>query len=128
MTAEEEKTMATEKIEVPAAPAGLPAAVEKRWKETYVAAYKEAQTDEPEQSSAWPQYALRAANKTLRVPEPENYKDAMRLEPWQFIHRDEKDEKGKRVLKLVTRDGKKFTFEVPESAKKADEGKSGDGK
>jgi hypothetical protein len=105
-----------QEIEIPGAPAGLPAAVESRWKQAYAQAFKEAKVDEPEQPNAWPQLAYRAANKSIRVPDPESFSDACKLEDWQVIHRAEKIEKGVNVLKVVTRDGRKFSFPVVRAA------------
>jgi hypothetical protein len=107
----------SEEITIPAAPAGLPGAVETKWRAAYARAFKEAQNDEPEQPNAWPQVALKAANKTIRVATPESLEEALALEPWQFVHRAEKETKDGTVLAVVTREGKKAKFPVAKKAK-----------
>jgi len=96
-------------VKIPEAPAGIPASVAKKWKETYVAALAEATNDFPNDAIQQKQTALREANRLLRVPEPRSHKDAMALEGWHVAHREEKDGH----LRVVTIDGKKFRFPVP---------------
>ncbi|HWR37017.1 MAG TPA: hypothetical protein VN622_14235 [Clostridia bacterium] len=108
-------------VEVPAAPHFLPKSQRSNWTKTYAQAFKQAQTDFPDDLSAQRAAALREANRMLRVPEPESYEAAMKLESWQVLKRDvvaidndaSEFPKGSEVLKLVTADGKKFTFAVP---------------
>jgi hypothetical protein len=106
-------------VNIPEVPSGLPAAIVKRWKDTYEQAHRESQNDEPEQPSLWAQVALRAANKTLKVRDPETREEAMKLEDWQIAFRGEKKTVAGTVLNVVTRDGKKFSFPVPEGAQKS---------
>jgi hypothetical protein len=101
-----------DKIEIPEAPGGLPAAVQKKWKATYESAFREAQDDYPEDIITQKQTALREANKTLRFADPKTYDEAMALESWHVVLRAPSDD-GK-TLRVVTRHGKKFTFPIPE--------------
>jgi len=103
--------MAETKIEVPAAPANLPAAVEKKWKEAYVSAFKEAQIDWPEDLPTQKQQALREANRVTKTPEITSYSHALSLEDWHFMLRQPSAD-GK-TLRVVTRHGKKYTFDIP---------------
>ncbi len=100
-------------IAVPEPPpvAGLPENVKKQWKETYLAAYKQAQIDQSTESNMWPQTATREANRILRVPELTGYEQAKALPAWQIVHRDERDGR----LRVVTSDGRKYLFDVPKA-------------
>src|SRR4051794_1146436 len=92
-------------FEIPAAPAGLPKAVEKKWKETYAAAFKEAQDESPDDLTQQRQSALRDANRILKTPEITSYSQAMDIEDWHFALREPSND-GK-TLRVVTRHGKK---------------------
>jgi hypothetical protein len=108
-------------IEVPAAPAGLPKAVEKKWKETYAAAFKEAQDESPDDLTQQRQLALRDANRILKTPEITSYKQAMEIEDWHFVLRE--PSANRETLRVVTRHGKKYTFAIPKKEQKPAEDK-----
>jgi hypothetical protein len=120
--------MAEPKIDIPAAQANLPETVEKKWKEAYQVAFKEAQNDWPDDPPTQKQQALREANRVLKTPELTSYSHAASLEEWHFVLRAPSTD-GK-TLRVVTRHGKKYTFPIPAKAQKpADEKKQdGDGK
>jgi hypothetical protein len=118
--------MAETKIEIPAAPAGLPKAVEKKWKETYAAAFKEAQDESPDDLTQQRQLALRDANRILKTPEITSYKQAMEIEDWHFVMR-EPSANGD-TLRVVTRHGKKYNLAIPAKAQKPADDKKGDDK
>jgi hypothetical protein len=113
-------------IEVPAAPAGLPKAVEKKWKETYAAAFKEAQDEAPDDLTQQRQSALRDANRILKTPEITSYSQAMDIEEWHFVLREPSAD-GK-MLRVVTRHGKKYNLAIPAKAQKPADDKSADDK
>jgi hypothetical protein len=110
--------MAEEKqvVEIPAPHAGLPDSVQKKWKLAYAQGFKDAQDDFPEDAVQQKQAALRAANKTLRVEDPTNYGEAMKLEDWHFVRRSPSED-GK-TLHVVTRHGKLFSFPIPDKEQK----------
>lgn len=97
------------KVEVPQAPPGLPESIKARWAKAYVDAHEQAQVDHPEDSSAQQQYAVKEANKVVRVPRVVSLKDLQALEPWHFV-KEPFERNGKIVA--VTIDGKKFSFDV----------------
>jgi hypothetical protein len=105
------------KIEIPDAPAGLPDKVAKEWKKTYEASFKEAQNDFPDDTITQKEMALRDANRILKTPELTSYSQAMSLDDWHFVRR-EHDKDGK-TLRVTTRHGKKFYFDVPAKTQKA---------
>lgn len=117
-----------EKIQIPDAPAGLPAAVEKKWKQAYETAFKEAQEESPDDLTTQRQLALREANRLLKTPELTSYSQTMDIEDHHFALRE--PSKDGKTLRVVTRHGKKYTFPIPAKAQKpADEKKQdGDGK
>jgi hypothetical protein len=102
-------------ITIPDAPALLPAELQQQWKKTWLKEFKQAQIDhpgdEPEQQST----AARMANRLLSPDEPESYEDAIAMPNWQCMQRIEKNGK----LWVVTINGKKFSFDIPASAKSA---------
>jgi hypothetical protein len=100
------------KFEAPEAPAILPDKVKKQWAKAYVDAFRQAQEDSPNDLTTQIQTALREANRTLRVPKLESYEDAMELPEWKVIKRQAVGTE----LKVVTIDGKKYTFPVPPPA------------
>ena len=102
--------MAETKVAVPAAPSVLPEEVAKKWAAEYEEAYKEAARDENNNESACQGYALRQANRHLRVAEPKSLGD---LKPWQIYSKKEKDGK----VTVVTIDGRKYRFDAPKAAK-----------
>jgi hypothetical protein len=106
-------------VEIPTPIAGshpLPAAVEKKWKEAWLVAYSQAREDEPEGKEVrWRHAANRAANKTLRFADPTNFEEAMALESWKVIRREEEDTVAGRMLKIVTRHGRGHAFPVPKN-------------
>jgi hypothetical protein len=97
-----------DKVQVPQAPAILPAAEAKKWKETYASALKQAQADHPDDVPSQLKEALREANRILRVPEPKTAADVEKLAPWQVLKKSV-GEGG--VVRVITCDGKKY--EVP---------------
>jgi hypothetical protein len=105
-----------EKIQIPDAPAGLPASVEKKWKQTYEAAFKEAQEESPDDLTTQRQLALREANRLLKTPELTSYSQAKDLEDWHFVLRAPSADGT--TLRVVTRHGKKYTFPIPAKAQK----------
>ena len=109
--------MAETKIEIPAAPANLPEAVEKKWKEAYAAAFKEAQNDWPDDVPTQKQQSLREANRVVKTPELTSYSHAASLEEWHFVLRAASAD-GK-TLRVVTRHGKKYTFPIPAKQQKS---------
>jgi hypothetical protein len=111
-------------IEIPAPPAGLPPAIEKKWKDTYEAAFKEAQEESPDDLTTQRQLALREANRLLKTPELESYSQTMGLEKFHFVLRE--PSKDGSTLRVVTRHGKKYTFPIPAKAQKAADDKQGD--
>lgn len=96
-------------FEVPAAPEVLPSQLKSKWRSDYIDAYKRAAEDGSLSESDRKQQALREANRVLRVPEVEKYDDAMALKEFQVARRE--DVGG--TLKVVTIDGKKYSFPVP---------------
>jgi hypothetical protein len=99
-------------VKIPDAPAGIPPAVAKKWKEVYSQALIEAANDCPNDAIQQKQAALREANRLLRVPEPKSHADAVALADWHVMHREEKDGH----LRVVTIEGKKFKFPVPKKS------------
>lgn len=103
-------------VEVPAAPSIIkdgadvfPSSLKSKWRADYIDAYKRASEDGSLSESDRKQQALREANRVLRVPEVEDYDDAMALKDFQVASRA--DVGG--TLKVVTIDGKKYSFPVP---------------
>lgn len=99
------------KVNIPDPPALLPPAEKKKWRDTYLAALKEAENDFPEDKIQQRQVALKEANRLLRVPDPTDYKSAMAI-PDHLVHKREIDPK-KGEIALVTIHGKKFRFPAP---------------
>jgi hypothetical protein len=99
------------KIEAPAAPnlTGFPEKLRERWQDNYAEALRQAQVDHPGDDIQQRAVATREANRVFRVPELKSYRAAMDLEPWQVLHRKEDATQ----LKVVTIDGKKYSFPVP---------------
>jgi hypothetical protein len=104
--------MAEPKLVIPEASKLMPPAMQKKWKATYAEAFEEAKASGQGAESDWHQAARCEANRLLKVPVPKTYEDAMALPDWQCVLR--KTEGG--VLKLVTIDGRKYTFDVPKKA------------
>ncbi|HEV7521992.1 MAG TPA: hypothetical protein VGP89_12915 [Candidatus Angelobacter sp.] len=115
-----------EKIEIPAAPAGLPASVEKKWKQTYETAFKEAQEESPDDVTTQRQLALREANRLLKTPELTSYSQTMDIDDFHFVLRE--PSKDGKTLRVVTRHGKKYTFPIPAKAQKPVDDKTADDK
>jgi hypothetical protein len=101
--------MSTE-MRTPEAPAILPAKLQAQWKKNYAEALEAARADEPDDLSRQRLLARREANRMLRVPKLTSYEQAMQLEDWQVVFRGEAGGE----LKVVTCDGKKYRFAVPE--------------
>ncbi len=108
--------MATDKeVIIPAAPSALPAGLQKKWAATYNSAFLQCKADDENASDGdCHQAARREANRLLKVEAPTSHKEAMALPDWHCHHREEKDG----VLRVVTIDGKKYSFDVPKSAEK----------
>jgi hypothetical protein len=115
-----------EKIQIPDAPAGLPAAVEKKWKQTYESAFKEAQEESPDDLTTQRQLALREANRLLKTPELTSYSQAMDIEDFHFLLRE--PSKDGKTLRVVTRHGKKYNLPIPAKAQKPVDDKTDDKK
>lgn len=88
---------------------GFPDKRKLEWKQNWLKAFKQAQIDHPGDEITQRAVATREANRVFRVEEPTGYDDAMALEEWQFLLRAEKGGQ----LKLVTIDGKKYSFPIP---------------
>lgn len=110
-----------ETIEIPNPPAILPSTLQKKWREDYAAAFRQAELDQSMDLAGRKQYALREANRLLRVPEPTNYSEARALADWQVIERFERQGE----LRGVMIDSKKFRFPVPAPAPPARPGGPG---
>jgi hypothetical protein len=101
--------------EIPPAPevvgalAPLPEAKRREWRDTYAKALKQAKIDVPEDGMEQRTRALKEANRMFRVEEPLNYKDAMALEPWQVMKRQQEGER----LHVVLIDSRGHFFPVP---------------
>jgi hypothetical protein len=102
-----------DQIEIPAAPGGLPGAVEKQWKAAYEMAF--ASTSHKD-SDFQKQHALTVANATLATPELASYEEAMSLENWHFVLR--KPSADGKTLRIVTRHGDKYSFPIPANVDK----------
>jgi hypothetical protein len=102
-----------EEIAIPEAPKHLPAKLKAEWKKAYLAAYKKAQADYPEQKTMQAQCALREANRLLQVPEIRSYKDAIDLPNHHVVQREVVKTDEGHELRLVTSDGKKHKFPAP---------------
>jgi hypothetical protein len=114
-------------VQVPSAPAVLPNDLKGKWEEAYIGAFKEAAEDQSRGESERYQFALREANRVLKVGDlPKNYEEAVAFPAWKAHSREEveitvasgKDSLKKKVLKLVTIDGRKASFDVPSKAEK----------
>ncbi len=97
--------------EIPMAPQfpGLPESKQREWRELYAKALKQAKIDHPEDGMEQRAVATREANRIFRVDELRNYREAMALESWQVLHLQQMGDQ----LKVVTIDGKKYSFDVP---------------
>ncbi len=69
--------------EVTGALAPLPESKQREWREIYVKGLKQAVAEHPGENVE--QFATREANRMLRVEEPQNYDEAMKLELWQLM-------------------------------------------
>lgn len=97
--------------EVPPYP-GLPEAIKKKWRQTYEQTFLQARHEKPNEGHLWAQSALIEANRLFRVPKLEDHADALDLEDWQVILREERDGR----LNIVTIDGRKYSFAIPRRA------------
>ena len=101
---------------------GLPESKKQEWRDDYARAFKQAQVDHPEDPLEQRATAVREANRIFRVGEVASYEQAMALPDWQVhINGDGTRARFKRgdELKLVTIDGKKFSFPIPRKASKS---------
>lgn len=116
-----------ENIQVPAAPSGLPPAVQKKWQTAYRAAFVESRArwqkaqevaeshgGHTNRETQWHRDGLHAANALLVTPDIASYEQAMQLEDWHFVLRSASAD-GK-MLRVVTRHGDKYTFSIPVTA------------
>jgi hypothetical protein len=87
----------------------LPESKRREWRDTYAKALKQAKIDVPEGGMEQRARALKEANRMFRVDEPLSYQDAMAMEPWQLMKRQQE---GLR-LHIVTIDGNGLWFDVP---------------
>jgi hypothetical protein len=116
-----------EKTNVPSAPhfAGMPRDFAGRWEVAYVKAFKQAEVNYPGDETEQRAVATREANRLLAVDEPENYEQAMAIEDWKVLLRQQFGSQ----LRVVTIDGKKYSFAIPpapaEKGKKAAAGEGG---
>jgi len=94
--------------ELAGALAPLPASKQREWRDTYAKALKQAKIDVPEGGMEQRIRAVKEANRIFCVDEPLSYKDAMALEPWQLVKRQQMGDR----LHVVTIDGKGLWFEV----------------
>jgi hypothetical protein len=110
----------------PTPPANLPTALQKKWSSNYEAALEQAVVDIPDNPSGQRTAALREANKMLRVPRPQTHKEAAALvdafqkkkqEGWQLLAHGERVVKGVKHLSIVTADGQRHLYPVPNGAK-----------
>jgi len=110
-----------EKSNVPAAPQfpGMPRDFAARWENAYVRAFKQAEVNHPGDDTEQRAVATREANRLFAVYEPESYEEAMAIESWKVLHRDEFGTE----LRVVTIDGKKYRFPLP--ARKAEAASKG---
>jgi hypothetical protein len=100
-----------EKSNVPTAPhfPGMPRDFAGRWEMAYAKAFRQAEVNHPGDETEQRAVASREANRLFAVDEPENYDQAMAIEDWKVLHRQQMGS----LLKLVTIDGKKYSFPVP---------------
>src|SRR6266404_924705 len=105
-----------EKTNVPAAPyfEGMPRDFAGRWRQEYVKALKQAEVNYPGDETEQRAVATREANRLLAVDEPESYEEAMAIEEWKCLHRKPFGNE----LKLVTINGRKYSFPIPEEKPK----------
>lgn len=99
-------------MQIPKAPEILPANLQEAWRKAYASAFQQAKADEPDDPARQRQLALREANRMLRTPNVSNAAEAAKLADWQVIYRGERDGQ----LKVVTMDGKKYSFPVARPA------------
>lgn len=100
-----------EKTNVPAVPhfEGMPRDFASRWETAFVKALRQAEINHPGDETEQRAVATREANRLFAVEEPETYEQAVALEPWKVLQRRESEGK----LKLVTIEGKKYSFAIP---------------
>ncbi len=100
-----------DKVNVPAAPhfGGMPRDFAGRWEQVWAKAFRAAEVNYPGDETEQRAVATREANRLFAVDEPENYEQAMGIENWKVLHRQPSGG----VLKLVTIDGKKYSFPIP---------------
>jgi hypothetical protein len=100
-------------VDMPKPPAHLPAEAVQLWKNGFAWAYKSEKDDYPTKPQRWRKAAIKAAAKAIAIPQLESFTDAMKLDPWQFIYREQVKADNGLVLKVVTCEGKKYSFPVP---------------
>lgn len=98
-------------LRIPEAPnfPGLPASVREEWRKRYASAFERAQKNHPNEPTRQHQVASTEANRIFDVQTPQSYAEAMKLEPWQCLLRE--DSGGKLAVVLI--DGRKFVFDAP---------------
>jgi hypothetical protein len=113
--------MADEKLLIPEAPevhgalAPLPEAKRKEWRDGYSRGLKQAKLDHAEDPFEQARGALREANRVFWIDEITTYEGAIALQDWQLMHRSERGGH----LKIVTIEGKKYSFPIPREEPKA---------
>jgi hypothetical protein len=100
-------------IDMPKPPAHLPAEAVQLWRNSFASAYKSERDDYPAKPQRWRKAAIKAAAKAIAISQLESFEDAMKLQPWQFIYREQVTTDHGQVLKVVTSEGKKYYFPVP---------------
>lgn len=106
--------------EVAGALAPLPAAKQREWRDTYAKALKQAKVDVPEDGMEQRTRALKEANRMFRIDEPASYSEAMAMEPWQLIKREQHGVR----LHVITIDAKGLWFDIPRSVDEGDVAKA----
>jgi hypothetical protein len=111
-----------EKVNVPDAPRVLPKSLQAKWKETYEKEYLIAARNENLSADDCHRAAAQFANRMLAVEAPQSYQEAMEMAPWT-VHASNRDEVRAGTadtLKIVTIDGRKYSFKAPRQAKSAE--------
>jgi hypothetical protein len=106
----------------PTPPANLPTALQDKWSKKYESALEQAEVDIPNNPNEQRSAARREANKMLRVSKPASHKEAAALvdafqkkkdEGWQILAHGERVIKGMKHLSIVTADGQRHLYPVP---------------
>ncbi|MEZ2347420.1 hypothetical protein [Terriglobus sp. RCC_193] len=98
------------------APKHLPGKLQAEWKKTYKEEKDAVLRADPDNPNAARVKALHAANKLLRVKKPTSAADIEKMEPHEFVKREEREIDGVPHLWVLTADGDKIAF--PKETKK----------